>query len=88
MKSVKEYNLALKPFNHRIFAFQTEGQATSRDNIAVFSLVKLSGKGNYFERLLGLDIEDTVYSSGNFSRICKEAEAIIESHTTKARGVK
>jgi hypothetical protein len=73
MKTVKEYNKILNSSNHRLFSFPTDVQP-------VFALVRVSGKGSWLDKLLGLDIVETLFSSADYKKICQETENVIVNH--------
>ena len=81
MRTISQYNKILKSFNHKIFVFPTE-----LNNI--FSIVKVSGKGNFFERLVGTDVEDTVFTTTDYLKVCKQVNVIIKAHGTGLVGAK
>lgn len=71
MRTASEYNKVLKLSNHRLYTFSTETRA-------IYSLVKVSGKGNFIQRIMGADIEETIFSSVDYAKVCKEADALIK----------
>ncbi|MGJ7553389.1 hypothetical protein ACSFBI_05305 [Variovorax sp. RB3P1] len=81
MRTVRQNNKILKNFNHKIFVFPTEMNQ-------IFSIVKVSGEGNYFERLLGTDVVDTVFTSTDYNKVCKHVNEIIKSYGSGLVGAK
>lgn len=79
MRTAKQYNQILKLFNHRLYTFSTETKP-------IFSLVKITGKGNYVQRIMGADIEETIFSSVDYAKVCKEADAVIKRYGSSRVG--
>ena len=73
MRSISENNKILRNFNHKIFVFPTELNQ-------VFSIVKVTGKGNFFERLLGTDVVDTVLTTTDYLKVSKHVNEIIKEN--------
>ena len=80
MRTASEYNKVLKLSNHRLYTFATETRA-------IYSLVKVSGTGNFIQRFMGSDIEETLFSSVDYAKVCKEADAIIKRYGSSRVGV-
>jgi hypothetical protein len=80
MRTASDYNKILKLSNHRLYTFSTETRP-------IYSLVKVSGKGNFVQRIMGADIEETIFSSVDYAKVCKEADAIIRRYGSSRVGV-
>ena len=65
MRSISENNKILRNFNYKIFVFQNEFNK-------VFSIVKVSGKGNWFERLARSDVVTIVLALTSYLMVCKK----------------
>ena len=81
MRTLSQNNKILKKFNHKIFVFPTE-------LYQIFSIVKVTGTGNFFERLVGTDVVETVFTSTDYLKVCKQANEIIKAHGTGLVGAK
>lgn len=79
MRTANEYNKILKLSNHRLYTFSTETRP-------IYSLVKVSGRGNFVQRIMGADIEETIFSSVDYAKICKEADAVIKRYGSSRVG--
>lgn len=75
MRTVRQNNKILKNYNHKIFVFPTELNQ-------IFSIVKVTGKGNFFERFVGTDVVDTVFTTSDYNKVCKQVNEIIKAHGT------
>ena len=75
MRTVSQNNKILKNYNHRIFVFPTELNQ-------IFSIVKVTGNGNFFERLVGTDVVETVLTTTDYNKVCKHVHEIIKAHGT------
>lgn len=75
MRTISQNNKILKSFNHKIFVFPTEINQ-------IFSIVKVTGTGNFFARLVGTDVVDTVLTTTDYTKVCKHVNEIIKAHGT------
>ena len=75
MRTIKENNDILKGFNCRI----TILPAMSKN---IYSIMKVSENGNWFERLTGSDVLEIVMSSTDYLKISNKVNEIIKIRST------
>ena len=71
MKSLENYRIALIKRNYSIHEFSLEGLDRS------FALVKVKSGSNFFERVLGLDIQETIFRSRDFNEVAQKADKLL-----------
>ena len=77
IRAIPEYNNLLKTSNHRIERFFTDPTGPQ------FALVKVTGKGNWFQRMSSLDIVETIFMTNDYKKLCLEAEELIRTCRSK-----
>ena len=77
IRAIPDYNKILKTSNHRIERFFTDPTGPQ------FALVKVTGKGNWFQRMSSLDIVETLFMTNDYKKLCQEAEELIRTYRSK-----
>ena len=78
MKTIKENNKILKAFNCIINVLSSKDKN-------IYSIVKVSGKGNWFEKFIGSDVLGIVMASTDYLIICKKVDGLKEEIKNKMK---
>lgn len=81
MKTIDQYNKALKVLDHTILTFSIGVKPT-------FSIVKLDPEAGFFEKLMKTNITETICTYQDYSLIAKEADSIISQYGSGFVGAK